>query len=147
MKIRLADKSDLPSILVLFDELHNSSSSNDEAVHQAWNDILEHKGTHVFCVESESEIEIVSTVTLHVLPNLTYGGRPYGLIENVVTKHSHRNKGLGQAVMKKAIDQAWSENCYKIMLLTGKKREASAFYTKLGFSSDEKHGMIIRSDR
>ncbi len=39
---------------------------------------------------------MVATCTLVVIPNLTRGGTPYALIENVVTHTDHRNKGYWQ---------------------------------------------------
>ena len=32
--------------------------------------------------------------TLHLLPNLTYGGWPYALVEIVVTRRAHHGQGL-----------------------------------------------------
>jgi hypothetical protein len=39
--------------------------------------------------------ELVASCTLIVIPNLTNGGKPYGLIENVVTDARHRGQGYG----------------------------------------------------
>ena len=89
-------------------------------------------------------MHLLGMVTLHILPNMTYLGRPYGLIENVVTRAANRMGGIGRQLMTHAIDYAWSQDCYKIMLLTGKQAKASGFYRKLGFSQDEKFGMIMR---
>ena len=41
----------------------------------------------------------ISTCTLVVVPNLTRGGLPYALIENVVTHAGHRGRGYGKAVL------------------------------------------------
>ncbi|WP_299688964.1 GNAT family N-acetyltransferase [uncultured Tateyamaria sp.] len=82
--------------------------------------------------------------TLHILPNMTQGGRPYALIENVVTDADHRGAGHGRRVMEAAVQAAWGTDCYKIMLLTGQTAEARGFYEALGFSADEKWGMTLR---
>lgn len=75
---------------------------------------------------------------------MTQGGRPYALIENVVTHAAHRGTGQGRRVMTAVIDAAWNADCYKIMLMTGRSAEARGFYEKLGFGADEKWGMTIR---
>jgi len=86
---------------------------------------------------------LVSTCTLIVFPNLTRGGRPYGLIENVVTHPDYRRRGLGTAVLKRALQAAWERNCYKVMLLTGSKNEATLrFYEKAGFERGIKTGFV-----
>ncbi|WP_415921481.1 GNAT family N-acetyltransferase [Tateyamaria sp. SN6-1] len=86
----------------------------------------------------------VALATLHILPNITQGGRPYALIENVVTHAAHRGCGHGRQVMEAAVDAAWAAECYKIMLLTGQSAQARGFYEALGFGADEKWGMTLR---
>jgi GNAT superfamily N-acetyltransferase len=49
---------------------------------------------------------LVASCTLIVVPNLTRGGRPYGLIENVVTHRNFRNRGFGKQVLLQAVDLA-----------------------------------------
>lgn len=88
--------------------------------------------------------EAVSTCALVVVPNLTRGGAPYALIENVVTEARHRKRGYGKAVIAQAISAAWKHNCYKIMLLTGSKDPATlTFYGDIGFEQS-KVGFQIR---
>ncbi|MDF1726866.1 MAG: GNAT family N-acetyltransferase [Sulfitobacter sp.] len=88
--------------------------------------------------------EVLAMATLHLMPNLTYGGRPYGLIENVATDPQRRGEGLGSLVVDAVIALAWAEDAYKIMLLTNRVRGAGRFYETLGFDGDEKEGMILR---
>ena len=104
--------------------------------------VLQHDGTSVFGAESEGRI--LAMVTVHILPNVTWGGRPYALVENVVTAKTHRNKGIAKTVMFAAIASAWEADCYKIMLLTSQARGAKGFYEAVGFGDDNKYGMVIR---
>jgi GNAT superfamily N-acetyltransferase len=84
---------------------------------------------------AEAAGELVSTCTLVIVPNLTRGARPYGLIENVVTHSRHRRTGLGQAVLSAALKAAWNADCYKVMLATGSRHEETLrFYEKAGFT-------------
>lgn len=86
----------------------------------------------------------VSSCTLIVIPNLLRGGRNYALIENVVTHADHRQKGYGRVLLHHAVEQAFSENCYKVMLLTGSKDPATLrFYSDSGFATT-KTGFEIR---
>lgn len=104
--------------------------------------ILAHPGSWVLGAERDGRI--ISMVTLHILPNMTFGGRPYALIENVVTARAAQGQGYGRLTMQSAIDKAWSEGVYKIMLLTGRTLGARGFYERLGFNTTDKHGMILR---
>lgn len=89
---------------------------------------------------------LVAACTISVIPNLTRGCRPYALIENVVTAAAHRRKGWGRAVLSEALAFAWSKNCYKVMLLSGRRDEAVVrFYQSVGFNSDDKKGYVAWS--
>lgn len=84
---------------------------------------------------------------LTIVPNLTRGCRPYGIVENMVTHAGHRNKGYGKAILAHALAHAWAARCYKVMMLTGKKDEATArFYEGAGFDGDEKRGFIAKPE-
>ena len=45
---------------------------------------------------------IVATYTIYVCENLTRGGRPFALVENIVCAPSHRRQGIGTALMEHA---------------------------------------------
>ena len=139
MMVRALTVEDWDSVEPLYWELTRSGAV---AGREMFETVLSHPGTTVFgCVEDG---QVLAMTTLHVLPNLTYGGRPYGLIENVASRAARRGQGLGRRVMTRAIDAAQEAGCYKVMLLTGKGREAKGFYEAVGFSADEKWGMMIR---
>lgn len=108
----------------------------------AFDAVLSHSGTYIFGMEAESRI--IAMTTLHLLPNMTSGGRPYALIENVITDPDYRGQGIGRLVLEACIGRAKLANAYKIMSLTGEGRGARGFYEKLGFSGDEKHGLVLR---
>jgi GNAT superfamily N-acetyltransferase len=139
---RLAGPDDYPAVVALYRELVGAIPVADgDAGRAHWLGLLRHPGTSVLVAE---ERRIMAVATLHILPNMTYGGRPYALIENVVTAKDHQRQGFGRQVMEAAIARAWDAGAYKIMLLTGKQRGARAFYEKLGFDPDEKFGMTLR---
>jgi len=77
----------------------------------------------------------VSTCTLAVIPNLTRGCNSYALIENVVTHRDWRGRGIGRRLMRTAVDTAFAEGCFKVMLMSGATNNvAHRFYDELGFS-------------
>lgn len=104
--------------------------------------VLNHAGTTIIGMQNSGQI--IAMITLHILPNMTSGGRPYCLIENVVCDPAFQGKGIGRAVLQAGIDRARAAGSYKIMLMTGTARGALGFYEKLGFSGHEKHGLVIR---
>ena len=139
LKVRALTLEDTASALRLYNELTLGPATTDAA---AFARVLSHPGTTVFGVDEGGDIKAM--VTLHVLPNVTWNARPYGLIENVVTAEDCRGQGLGRSVLETAVDAAWAANAYKVMLLTGQKRGAKGFYEAVGFSDEDKHAMVIR---
>ena len=78
--------------------------------------------------------KLVASCTLIVIPNLTRGGKPYGLIENVVTHAGYRGRGYGTSILHAAAKAAWDAGCYKVMLMTGSKQPSTLkFYENAGF--------------
>ena len=91
----------------------------------------------------EAEGRLVSSVTLIIVENLTHGLRPYALIENVVTRAEFRGRHYATALMNRAGEIAAGAGCYKIMLLTGSKKESTLnFYENLGFNKNDKTAFI-----
>lgn len=130
--VRTAGRTDLAGLLDLYRHLHPEDPPLAAAqAEAAWSALLA-AGTMVL-VAGPPGVP-VSSCTLAIIPNLTRGGRPYGVIENVVTHPGHRRRGLGQAVLRAALDAAWKADCYKVMLATGSRREETLqFYEKAGF--------------
>jgi GNAT superfamily N-acetyltransferase len=140
--IREAVREDLVAVLFLYSHMHDADESADlHTLQAAWQEILADPRTRLFILEYGGVP--VSTCVLHILQNLTRGARPYGLIENVVTRREYRNRGFGTALLTHALKCAWKENCYKVMLLTG-RREQNVFrlYEKAGFVRGVKEGLI-----
>lgn len=141
--VRSAASRDFDDLLELYSELTGGlpvlSGDPGRAKLQ---EILRHEGTYV--VGAEVSGKLVSVATLHICPNLTFGGRSYARVENVVTLSSHQGQGLSRMVMGHLIEIARMANVVSIVLLTGKGLEARGFYEKCGFSADEKWGMILK---
>lgn len=88
---------------------------------------------------------IVGMVTVGRIPGLSYDCRPFGVIENVVVDDSERRKGIGTELVRCAIDQARAWTCYKVVLETGSRKEATLrLYESCGLTRGEKTAFIKR---
>lgn len=144
MVFRIANEKDLNGIIKLYKILNSEDSelSNDIAI-KIWKNIISSENFKYF-VAIEND-EIISSCNISIIPNLTRNGKSFGIIENVITNESYRKKGIGTKVIQMAIEFAKESNCYKIVLLSSKKRvEAHSFYEKLGFNKNSKIGFEMR---
>ena len=123
-------------------QLHdNPFPKKDERVMAIWERILADHDHHVIVCEEDGKI--VSSCVCVIIPNLTHGQRPYAFIENVITDEKYRGRGLATACLDFARDIAVRENCYKIMLLTGSKKESTLrFYERAGYNKNDKTAFI-----
>ena len=142
--IRPARAEDLPALLALYRHLNPADPTPpSDLAELAWQAMLAQPGLTVFLAEDGGEP--VASCTLIQVPNLTRGTRPYAFIENVVAHAAHRRRCHGRAVLEAALAAAWASGCYKAMLLTGSKEEATfRFYESAGFRRGEKTGLIAR---
>jgi GNAT superfamily N-acetyltransferase len=143
LSIRPAELNDVPALLDLLSHLdpQDARCPADEAIaifHRF------HLSAGCAILVGALGETIVASCTLAVIPNLSRGGKPYALIENVVTHADHRRRGFGKALLRAATERAWNEGCYKVMLMTGSTKPATmAFYTAAGFEQS-KTGFQIR---
>ena len=148
MEIRELTEPDLSDLLQLYGHLHAGdepipSHTNVAAV---WDSIQKNSAWKYFGVFIEGRL--VASCTLSVIPNLTRGCRPYGVVENVVTHSDFRRQGHGRAILQHALSFAWQANCYKVMLMTGRKDAGTfAFYESSGFDQNEKQAFVAKPGR
>ncbi len=94
-------------------------------------------------IVAEENRKIISSCVCVIIPNLTHNQQPYAFIENVITDEKYRNKGLATQCLNYAREIAIKENCYKMMLLTGSKKESTLnFYRKAGYNINDKTAFI-----
>jgi GNAT superfamily N-acetyltransferase len=93
---------------------------------------------------AEQDHEIVGSFALLVMDNLGHLGSPSGIVEDVVVAPARQGNGIGQAMMRFALERCREKACYKLMLSSNAKRaRAHAFYESLGY---ERHGYSFRVD-
>ena len=145
MNTRRLGRDDLSALLRLYPHLHAADDPLPEVavIDAIWSEILANPRLVYF--GGFAGQSLVSSCTITIVPNLTRGCRPYGLIENVVTHADFRRRGLGAAVIDAALTYAWSVNCYKVMLMTGRKDDATRqFYQAVGFDADAKKAFVAK---
>jgi GNAT superfamily N-acetyltransferase len=143
MTIRECQTGDLPRLLALYQHLHVKDAPLPEApiLECVWRELLNDPKIHLLVGEVDGML--ACSCILVIVPNLSRGARPYGLIENVVTHSLYRRHGYGTAILQHALDIAWKLNCYKVMLLTGRQDEnILRFYEGAGFKRGIKTGFI-----
>lgn len=142
--IRPAQRHDLPALIALYHQLSARNPADLQPAHlEAWEAVETQPGLQVLVAEREGQV--VGTVTLALIPNLSRGARPYGVIENVVTDAAHRGQGIGRALLEEAERLAREANAYKVMLQSGAVlTEAHAFYRRCGYAEGTKRAFEKR---
>ena len=137
--VREAHQSDLDDLLVLYLELAEDRSGAAPAdaprSGAVLNAILQDRSRHL--VVATVDGKVVGTVDVLIVPNLTHGGKPWAVVENVIVTQEMRRRGVAAQLMRHAIETARSAGCYKVQLHSGKQRAAEAheFYRRLGFEA------------
>lgn len=146
MEVRQIAPSELKSMLALYQHLHDTDDPlpDTATVESIWQELMGNPRYRYFGVYAAEQL--VSSCTVTVVPNLTRGCKPYALVENVVTHADHRKHGYGKAVLVEALSFAWSQGCYKVMLMTGRKDEATLqFYEAAGFNRSDKQAFAMKA--
>lgn len=141
--VRLIKYDELSELLNLYRQLQPDDPDVYENVElkDTWDSIYNNPNLHYIVVEVDGKL--ISSCNISIIKNLTRNLRPYGLIENVITDLNYRKKGYATKAINMAVEIARNNNCYKVMLLTGsKKEETLKFYEQAGFIRGKKTGFI-----
>lgn len=140
--VREVREQDRDALLELYLFLHEDHIPNcTDRLMAAWKQIMNDTNHHIIVYEQDGRI--VSSCVCVIIPNLTRGVRPYAFVENVVTHSDYRGRGFATACLNYARQIAVENDCYKMMLLTGsKKEETMNFYKKAGYNSKDKTAFI-----
>lgn len=141
MEVRFAKYNDFGGIMDLYEFLNSGDTLAPlDQLKNIWDEIMNDPQRYRYAVVEEQG-RLLATSCITVIPNLTRKGRPYAVIENVITHPDFRRKGFGKAMIQLLLGFAKEKNCYKVMLLSAHNRtEAHDFYLSLGFNGDIKKG-------
>jgi len=145
IEIRKVELNELANVLSLIDEFDRlrSKPPTQMKLVDIYQSITSMGGCVVGAFKSD---DLVGTCTVNVCANLSWSGRPYAIIENVIVTLGYRGKGVGKELLSFAVNQAKDAGCYKVALMTGSRRaETLKFYESAGFEQS-KTGFQIRFD-
>jgi GNAT superfamily N-acetyltransferase len=134
ISVRAAQEADLPALLALYAQLHPGDPPLPAAAAlPIWAEIGAQRGRAILLAGSAGVA--AGTADCTVLPNLTRGGRPFMLVENVVVAADQRRRGVGAALLDAAVARAQAAGCYKAQLLSRTDRtDAHSFYEACGLT-------------
>lgn len=139
MKFREANIEDVFEIVKMIadDELgklrEDFKDPLPDKYYTAFNNIEKDANQELIVLENV-EGEIIGTMQLSFIQYLTYQGGVRAQIEAVRIRKDYRGKGIGEKMMRWAIERAKERKAHLIQLTTDKKRpDALKFYEKLGF--------------
>lgn len=134
--IRLARPADAPVLATLLGELfaQEREFAPDRSAQLRGLSLIFDQGDAVRIVVAEVGGEVIGMGALHYLVS-TYLGAKVAMLEDVVVTASRRGTGIGKALMAGLIEQARTDGCQRITLLTDHDNETGqAFYQSFGFS-------------
>lgn len=143
IEIRPATGADLPHVLRLLGEMYPEDPALSGARStRIWAEIQAQSGRSLLVAQDPAG-HLVGTVDCVVMPNLSRGGRPRLVMENLVVSESHRRRGVGRLLLEEVRRTAGREDCYKIQFLAAEDAYVHAFYRSCGFSQWEGGGFYL----
>lgn len=138
MIIRAAIRSDLGAILRLLRELGGATHTQSAHVRmssaavRAWTRMESDPDRTILVAEQRGQI--IGTLNLLVVANLTHDAQPWAVVDNLVVDPLARRRGVGRALMEDALDRAAGAGCYKVELLAHESgNDVHGFHAALGF--------------
>jgi GNAT superfamily N-acetyltransferase len=136
--IREASEEDIPAIIDIYRAAGIGGEDNftvtEACAHFAM--LKQYPSFRVFVALIDQTV--VGTYELLVMDNMAKRGRRSGVVADVAVHPRHQGRGIGRAMMQRAMEQCSQANCYKLALSSNlKRKDAHRFYDALGF---ERHG-------
>ena len=136
--LRIAVREDVPAIVHLLadDELGSQRERDKDPLppsyYAAFEDI--DKDSNHQLVVAESNGRVIGTLHLMFLPSISFQGGLRAQIESVRVDKECRNRGIGRAMMKWAVERARERGAHVVQLTTHlTRKDAHRFYERLGF--------------
>ncbi len=137
VELRRASSADLAAVvrLITDDEISSSRERPDLGPYAAALERIDADPEQLLVVAVAGD-EVVGTLQLTVIPGLSRVGALRAQVEAVRVRGDQRGRGLGEAMLRWAVDEAWLRGCALVQLTTDKRRTAAhRFYARLGFEA------------
>ncbi len=143
--VRAAREEDIPRILALYRQLEITDAEAErqgtlslEHYRRAFHEISGYTGQELLVAEEAGEV--IGSLVLVIVPNLSHGARPWAVIENVIVDEGYRRRGVGRLLMEYSVNRAREMDCCRIGLMSNNVREDShQFYRDVGIEASA-HG-------
>lgn len=135
LTIRKAAEADIPEVCRLVGLLSPMGYKHD------YTDAVEKFRSHIqsspdyFLWVAELDGTIVGTAMMHLQHKLSYHCGTAAHLEDVVVDRDCRGQGVGEQLVRHAIDTANAKRCYKLMLTCYPK--TTAYYERFGFQQHD----------
>ena len=136
--IRRANVADVPAIIDLLadDEIGASREMPDDRAPYDESFGAVAADANQLLVVGERDGQVVATMQLTFIPGLSRRGTWRAQIEGVRVASSARGHGLGEELIRWAIEQARERGCALVQLTSDARRQdAHRFYERLGFTA------------
>ena len=138
LSFRRAERTDVPAIVALLSDdvlgagRERPGGDGLSAYLNAFDEISA-DSNQFLCVALVGE-QVVASLQLTFIPGLSHAGAKRGQIESVRVSSAHRGQGIGESLIRWAIDECRSRGCSIVQLTTDRQRQdALRFYERLGF--------------
>jgi ribosomal protein S18 acetylase RimI-like enzyme len=139
VQFRPATRADLPAIVCMLaeDELGAQRERVETPLPQGYYTAFEAitSDPNQELIVAELDGEVVGTLQLTYLPTLSYQGGTRAQVESVRVLAGVRGQGIGESMMKWAMERARQRGCHLMQLTSHRSRvDAHRFYERLGFT-------------
>jgi ribosomal protein S18 acetylase RimI-like enzyme len=146
--IRRARRDDVSTIIAMLadDHLGRARERLEESLPMVYFQAFETiaRDPNIELMVAEEAGRVVGCLQLCILPGLSSQGASRGLIEDVRVASDRRSRGIGEQLVRWAVERSRAKGCKVVELLTHHTRvDAQRFYERLGFSRSHV-GMTIR---
>ena len=136
---RRARREDLPSIVQMLaeDELGSQRERFEDPLPESYYwafEQIENDSNHEL-IAAEMDGAVIGKLHLMFLPSISYQGGLRAQVESVRVDGKYRGRGIGNEMMKWAVERARAKGAHLVQLTTHRSREdAHRFYERLGFN-------------
>jgi ribosomal protein S18 acetylase RimI-like enzyme len=134
ISIRHASAADAAVIADLIGEMARAFGGEREMDESYVPVFLSHPGTAILLAEAGGDA--VGLLACGIKPNLYHGGSA-GIVEELVVRPAYRRRGVGEALLRHALDLLEDAGCVEVALSTDLGNQgAQALYRRVGLADE-----------